>query len=109
MGEGVPNRKHLGTAGSGQSNLRESEVHLKTLKVARNFFVGSLALTVFIAGLCLAVSPMRALGQSSPHETQSESNNQHADDSDLQIPSAIAKELDAMKKRIAQLEAELRQ
>jgi hypothetical protein len=52
---------------------------------------------------------MRALGQSSPEETQSGSNNQQPNDSDQQIPAAIAKELDAMKKRIAQLEAELRQ
>src|SRR6202049_4966660 len=66
-------------------------------------------LAVLLACLALAVSPMRALGQNSPRETQSESNNQHADVSDQQIPPAIAKELDAMKKRIAQLEAELRQ
>jgi hypothetical protein len=66
-------------------------------------------LAVLLACLGLAVSPMRALGQNSPRETQSESSNQHADVSDQQIPPAIAKELDAMKKRIAQLEAELRQ
>src|ERR1700736_1359450 len=66
-------------------------------------------LAVLLACLGLAVSPMRALGQNSPRETQSESNHQHADVSDQQIPPAIAKELDAMKKRIAQLEAELRQ
>ncbi len=66
-------------------------------------------LAVLLGCLCLAVSPIRALGQSSPTETQSESNNQQANVSDQQIPPAIAKELDAMKKRIAQLEAELRQ
>jgi hypothetical protein len=66
-------------------------------------------LAVLLACLGLAVSPMRALGQNSPRETQSESNHQHADVPDQQIPPAIAKELDAMKKRIAQLEAELRQ
>jgi len=64
-------------------------------------------LAVLLGCLSLAVSPMRALGQGPPQETQSESNNQHA--KDQQIPPAIAKELDAMKKRIAQLEAELRQ
>jgi len=52
---------------------------------------------------------MRALGQSLPTETQSGCNNQQPTDSDQQIPPAIAKELDAMKERIAQLEAELRQ
>ena len=66
-------------------------------------------LAVLLGCLSLAVSPMRALGQGPPQETQSESNNQHANVSDQQIPPAIAKELDAMKKRIAQLEAELRQ
>jgi hypothetical protein len=66
-------------------------------------------LAVLLGCLCLAVSPIRALGQNSPTETQSESNNRQANDSDQQIPPAIAKELDAMKKRIAQLEAELRQ
>jgi hypothetical protein len=66
-------------------------------------------LALLLGCLCLAVSPMRALGQSSPTETQSGSNNQRPNDSDQQIPPAIAKELDAMKKRIAQLEEELRQ
>lgn len=66
-------------------------------------------LAVLLGCLSLAVSPMRAHGQGSPKETESESNNEQADVSDQQIPPAIAKELDAMKKRIAQLEAELRQ
>jgi len=65
-------------------------------------------LAVFLGCLCLAVSPMGALGQNTPQETQSESNNQQASVSDQQIPPAIAKELDAMKKRIAQLETELK-
>jgi hypothetical protein len=62
---------------------------------------------VLFGCLCLAVSPVH--GQSSATETQTESNNQQANVADRQIPSAIAKELDAMKKRIAQLEADLRQ
>jgi hypothetical protein len=66
-------------------------------------------LAVLLGCLSLAVSPMRALGQSLPTETQSGCNNQQPTDSDQQIPPAIAKELDAMKERIAQLEAELRQ
>ena len=66
-------------------------------------------LAVLLGCLSLAVSPMRALGQSSPTQTQSESHNQQATVSDQQIPPAIAKELDAMKRRIAQLEAELKQ
>ncbi len=80
---------------------------MKTPKLVRNFLAGTLSSTVVIG--CLAVSPMRALGQNSPTETQGESNNQQANVPDQQIPAAIAKELDAMKKRIAQLEAELRQ
>ena len=64
-------------------------------------------LAVLLGCLSLAVSPMH--GQSSPPETQSEPNNQQANVSDQQIPAAVAKELDAMKKRIAQLEAGLRQ
>src|SRR5438552_2664281 len=66
-------------------------------------------LAVLLGCLSLAVSPMRALGQSLPTEAQSGCNNQQPTDSDQQIPPAIAKELDAMKERIAQLEAELRQ
>jgi hypothetical protein len=65
-------------------------------------------LAVLLGCLCLAVSPMRALAQSSPTEAQTESNSQQSNVSDQQIPAAIAKELEAMKKRIAQLEAELR-
>jgi hypothetical protein len=66
-------------------------------------------LALLLGCLSVALSPMRAHGQSSPQETQSESNNQQANVSDEQIPPAIAKELDAMKKRIAQMEGELRQ
>src|ERR1700730_12128341 len=66
-------------------------------------------LAVLLGCLCLGESAMRAYGQSSPAETQIESGNQQPDVSDQQIPAAIAKELDGMKKRIAQLEAELRQ
>ena len=66
-------------------------------------------LAVLLGCLSLAVSPMRSHGQGSPSETHSESNNQQDNVSDQQIPPAIAKELDAMKERIAQLEAELRQ
>jgi hypothetical protein len=81
-------------------------MHMNEHTVMSNLTCG---LAVLLGCLCLAVSPIRALGQNSPTETQSESNNQQANDSDQQIPPAIAKELDAMKKRIAQLEAELRQ
>src|SRR5712675_2281372 len=66
-------------------------------------------LAVLVGCICFAANPMRAPGQSSPAETQAESNHQQAAVSDQQIPSAIARELDAMKKRIAQLEAELKQ
>jgi Putative beta-barrel porin-2, OmpL-like. bbp2 len=66
-------------------------------------------IAVILACLCFAFSAMRALGQTSHEETQSESNSQQTSISDQQIPSAIARELDAMKKRIAQLEAELKQ
>jgi hypothetical protein len=64
---------------------------------------------VLLGCLYLAASPMRAQEQSSHTGTQSELNNEQSSVSDQQIPSAIAKELDDMKKRIAQLEAELRQ
>jgi hypothetical protein len=66
-------------------------------------------MAVLVGCLSLGSNPIRALGQSSPTETLTESNPQEAAVSDREIPSAIAKELDAMKKRIAQLEAELRQ
>jgi hypothetical protein len=66
-------------------------------------------MAVLLGCLCLAASPMRAQEQSSHTGEQSELNNEQSSVSDQQIPSAIAKELDAMKKRIAQLEAELRQ
>jgi len=66
-------------------------------------------LAVLVGCICFAANPMRAPGQSSPAETQAESNHQQAAVSDQQIPSPIARELDAMKKRIAQLEAELKQ
>ena len=66
-------------------------------------------LAVLIGCLCLAVCPIGAIGQDPPQEKQSESNNQQASVSDQQIPPAIAKELDAMKRRIEQLETELKQ
>jgi hypothetical protein len=66
-------------------------------------------MAVLLGCLYLAASPMRAQEQSSHTGAQSELNNEQSTVSDQQIPSAIAKELDAMKKRIAQLEAELRQ
>jgi Putative beta-barrel porin-2, OmpL-like. bbp2 len=66
-------------------------------------------LAVLIGCLCLALSPIGAIGQDPPQEKQSESNNQQASVSDQQIPPAIAKELDAMKRRIEQLETELKQ
>ena len=66
-------------------------------------------MAVLLGCLYLAASPMRAQEQSSQTGPQSELNREQSSVSDQQIPSAIAKELDAMKKRIAQLEAELRQ
>jgi Putative beta-barrel porin-2, OmpL-like. bbp2 len=79
--------------------------------MARNFLAGTLTpgLSVLIGSLCLAVNPIGALGQDPPQEKQSESNNQQTSISDQQIPPAIAKELDAMKRRIEQLETELKQ
>jgi hypothetical protein len=61
-------------------------------------------MAVLLGCLYLAASPMRAQEQSSHTGAQSELNNEQSTVSDQQIPSAIAKELDAMKKRIAQLE-----
>jgi Putative beta-barrel porin-2, OmpL-like. bbp2 len=86
-------------------------IRLKTRKMARNFLAGTLTrgLAVLIGCLCLAVSAIGALGQDPPQEKQSESNNQQASVSDQHIPPAIAKELDAMKRRIEQLETELKQ
>jgi hypothetical protein len=81
-------------------------MHMNEHTVMSNLTRG---LAVLLGCLSLAVSPMRAHGQGSPSETHSESTNQQAEVSDQQIPTAIAKELDDMKKRIAQLEAELRQ
>jgi putative OmpL-like beta-barrel porin-2 len=66
-------------------------------------------LVVLLGCLCFAVSPMDALGQNPPQETPSESHSRQANASDQQIPPVIAKELDAMKQRIAQLEAALKQ
>jgi hypothetical protein len=79
------------------------------LKTPRSVLPGTLTLTVFIVSLCLAGRPIRALGQDPPQEKQSESKNQQASVSDQQIPPAIAKELDAMKRRIEQLETDLKQ
>jgi hypothetical protein len=94
-----------------QPTPEEGEIRLKTRKMARNLLAGTRkhGLAVLIGCLCLAVSPIGALGQDPPQEKQSESNDQQASVSDQQIPPAIAKELDAMKRRIEQLETELRQ
>jgi putative OmpL-like beta-barrel porin-2 len=89
----------------------ESEIRLKTRKMARNLLAGTRkhGLAVLIGSLCLAVCPIDALGQDSLQDNQSESNNQQASFSDQQIPPAIAKELEAMKRRIEQLETALKQ
>src|SRR6266496_2858398 len=99
-----------GRVSANQLTPEESEIRLKTRKMARNFLAGTLthALAVLIGCLYLAVSPIGALGQDPPQEKQRESNNQQASVSDQQIPPAIAKELDAMKRRIEQLETELK-
>jgi len=57
----------------------------------------------------LLVLPTRAQQLSSDTSTDSKLPNQQAGAADQQIPPAIAKELNAMKQRIAQLEAELKQ
>ena len=99
-----------GRVSANQLTPEESEIRLKTRKMARNFLAGTLThgLAVLIGCLYLAVSPIGALGQDPPQEKQRESNNQQASVSDQQIPPAIAKELDAMKRRIEQLETELK-
>src|SRR6266536_5979281 len=99
-----------GRVSANQLTPEESEIRLKTRKMARNFLAGTLThgLAVLIGGLYLAVSPIGALGQDPPQEKQRESNKQQASVSDQQIPPAIAKELDAMKRRIEQLETELK-
>ncbi|MGC2707217.1 MAG: hypothetical protein WA361_22090, partial [Candidatus Acidiferrales bacterium] len=64
------------------------------------FFLGSrCALAVLF--LTLGAAPCLAQSSSDPPKQQS-------DDADQQIPPAIAKQLDAMRKRIDELEAELK-
>jgi Putative beta-barrel porin-2, OmpL-like. bbp2 len=97
---------------AGESEFQpESMMRLRTQRMETNEFVPILrcGLAVLIGCLCLALSPIGAIGQDPPQEKQSESNNQQASVSDQQIPPAIAKELDAMKRRIEQLETELKQ
>jgi hypothetical protein len=92
---------------------------LKTPTVVKNFLAGHLTLTVVIGvgALCLAVNPMDALGQNQPEQNQtsryaasgdnqatannsSDSNNANA---------TILQELESMRARIQQLEAQLKQ
>ena len=89
---------------------------LKTPKVVKNFLAGHLALTVFIGALCLAVSPVGALGQNQPDQNQSSRNVASGDDqatandsSDSNnVNAAILQELESMRARIQQLEAQLK-
>jgi Putative beta-barrel porin-2, OmpL-like. bbp2 len=97
---------------AGESEFQpESIMRLRTQRMETNEFVPILrcGLAVLIGCLCLALSPIGAIGQNLLQDSQSESNNQQASVSDQQIPPAIAKELDAMKRRIEQLETELKQ
>jgi hypothetical protein len=97
---------------AGESEFQpESMMRLRTQRMETNEFVPILrcGLAILIGSLCLAVCPISALGQNLLQDSQSESNNQQASVSDQQIPPAIAKELDAMKRRIEQLETELKQ
>jgi Putative beta-barrel porin-2, OmpL-like. bbp2 len=97
---------------AGESEFQpESMMRLRTQRMETNEFVPILrcGLAVLIGCLCLALSPIGAIGQNLLQDSQSESNNQQASVSDQQIPPAIAKELDAMKRRIEQLETELKQ
>jgi len=92
---------------------------LKTPKVVKNFLAGHLALTVFIGvgALFLAVSPVDALGQNQPEQNQTSryaasGNNQATanDSSDSNnVNAAILQELENMRARIQQLEAQLKQ
>jgi len=89
---------------------------LKTPKVVKNFSAGHLALTVFIGALCLAVRPVDALGQNQPEQNQSSRNVASGDDqatandsSDSNnVNAAILQELESMRARIQQLEAQLK-
>jgi hypothetical protein len=89
---------------------------LKTPKVVKNFLAGHLALTVFIGALCLAISPVNALGQNQPEQNQSSRNVASGDDqatandsSDSNnVNAAILQELESMRTRIQQLEAQLK-
>jgi Putative beta-barrel porin-2, OmpL-like. bbp2 len=89
---------------------------LKTPKVVKNFLAGHLALTVFIGALCLAVRPVDALGQNQPEQNQSSRNVASGDDqatandsSDSNnVNAAILQELESMRARIQQLEAQLK-
>jgi Putative beta-barrel porin-2, OmpL-like. bbp2 len=79
---------------------------LKTPKVVKKFLAGNLTLTVFIGALCLAVSPMDALGQNQPEQNQTS----QGDNSGLNnANAAILQELESMRSRIQQLEAQLKQ
>jgi hypothetical protein len=79
---------------------------LKTPKVVRNFLAGHLTLTVFIGALCLAVNPTGALGQNQPEQNQTS----QGDNSGLHnANAAILQELESMRTRIQQLEAQLKQ
>ena len=89
---------------------------MKTPKVVKNFSAGHLALTVFIGALCLAVRPVDALGQNQPEQNQSSRNVASGDDqatandsSDSNnVNAAILQELESMRARIQQLEAQLK-
>jgi len=92
---------------------------LKTPKIVKNFLAGHLTLTVFIGvgALCLAVSPVDALGQNQPEQNQTSryaasGNNQATanDSSDSNnVNAAILQELESMRARIQELEAQLKQ
>jgi hypothetical protein len=77
-----------------------------------------MTLTVFIGFLCLGVSPMDAVGQNSPEQKQT-TRPGSSDDGQQDTPSdgsasdnanaAILQELERMRSRIQQLEAQLKQ
>jgi hypothetical protein len=83
--------------------------------MAMNKFTLILRCVLAIVLTVSSLNPPQALAQAATQvqETtpspRSQSSSQQAGVSDQQIPPAIAKELDAMKQRIAQLEAELKQ
>ena len=92
---------------------------MKTPKVVKNFLAGHLALTAFIGvgALFLAVSPVDALAQNQPEQNQTSryaasGNNQATanDSSDSNnVNAAILQELESMRARIQELEAQLKQ